>query len=267
MTTPVSPDLLDAANAYEQLFVEALFRNWAPVVCDAAKIGPGQTVLDVASGTGVLAREAADRVGPSGRVAGIDAGPGMIAVAKRISPDIDFRVGDAHALPFPDASFDAVVCQFALMFFADRPQAIREMRRVLRPGGRVAVAVWDRLENEPAYSAFVALLDRVAGKPAGDALRLPFNLGDPKELAAIFAGAGFPDAAVATTSCRARFPSVRVMVEADLRGWLPLVGVPLPEETIARVLAEAETVLARWVAPDGRIVFDAGGHVVSARKS
>ena len=266
MTDAAPEHLLAAAGAYEDLFVEALFRGWAPVVCDAAAIGPGHAVLDVACGTGVLAREAAARVGPSSRVAGLDAGSGMIAVARRISPAIDFRVGDAASLTWPGASFDAVVSQFGLMFFADRERAIREMWRVLRSGGRLAVAVWDRLENEPAYSVFVRVLDRIAGKPAGDALRSPFDLGDVKMLAALFAAAGVRGAEVTTPSCRAVFPSVRAMVEADLRGWLPLAGVPLDEPTIARVVTESETALAPWVLADGRIAFDAAAHVVAARK-
>ena len=266
LSDPVPEHLLAAAGAYEDLFVEALFRSWAPVLCDAAEVRLGQTVLDVACGTGVLAREAAARVGPTGRVAGLDAGAGMIAVARRIAPAIDFRVGDAASLPWPDASFDAVVSQFGLMFFPEPERAIREMWRVLRSGGGLAVAVWDRLENELAYSAFVAVLDRIAGKRAGDALRSPFGLGDVAKLAALFASSGVSGATVATPSRRAVFPSVRTMVEADLRGWLPLAGIPLDEETIARVLAEAETVLVPWVLPDGRIAFDAAAHVVAARK-
>src|SRR5687767_9228938 len=122
---------IDAANAYEALFVPALFAQFASQVADAARILPDQRVLDVACGTGVLAREVASRMGSSGSVAGIDPSPGMIAVAKKLEPAVEWREGVAEALPFPDQSFDTVVSQFGLMFFTDRRQALREMLRVL----------------------------------------------------------------------------------------------------------------------------------------
>src|SRR5919108_5331348 len=127
MTEPTLQAQIDAANAYEALFVPALFGQWAPRVADAAQIQPGQRVLDVGCGTGVLAREVASRMGSSGRVAGIDPSPGMVAVAKQLAPTVDWREGLAESLPFPDQSFDAVVSQFGLMFFTDRRQALREM--------------------------------------------------------------------------------------------------------------------------------------------
>src|SRR5262245_6199314 len=107
-----------------------------PRLADAVRIRPGERVLDVACGTGVLARQAASRVGSEGSVAGVDPSPGMLAVAKRLAPAIAWRQGTAEALPFEDGSFDAVVSQFGMMFFADRGRAIREMLRVLIPGGR-----------------------------------------------------------------------------------------------------------------------------------
>jgi ubiquinone/menaquinone biosynthesis C-methylase UbiE len=91
----------------------------------------------------------------------------MLAVARQRNPEITWQQGSAEALPFPDASFDAVVSQFGLMFFADRIRALSEMRRVLRPGGQMAVAVWASLQNTPAYEAVVRLLEQVAGRKAG----------------------------------------------------------------------------------------------------
>jgi len=147
MSEAVSQAQIEAANAYETLFVPALFGEWAPRVAEAAQVKLGQRVLDVACGTGVLAREVVSRTGPSGYVAGVDPDPGMLAVARTLAPSVDWREGDAESLPFPHRSFDAVVSQFGLMFFADRHRAIREMLRVLAPGGRLAAAVWDSLDN------------------------------------------------------------------------------------------------------------------------
>lgn len=181
MGEPGLDDQIAGARAYEALHVPALFTQWCGHVLNAADVQPGDRVLDVACGTGILAREAALRVGESGTVAGVDPGRGMLAVAKELGPGIEWKEDTAESLPYPDASFDAVVSQFGLMFFSDRGQALSEMLRVLKPGGRLAVAVWERLENSEAYPIEVALLERLAGKAAADALRAPFVLGDKQD--------------------------------------------------------------------------------------
>ena len=134
MSEPTLQAQIDAANAYEALFVPALFGQWAPKVADAAQIQPGQRVLDVACGTGILAREVSLRMRSSGRVAGVDPSPGMVAGAKQLAPAVEWREGVAESLPFPDQSFDAVVSQFGLMLFTYRHQALRQMLRVLALG-------------------------------------------------------------------------------------------------------------------------------------
>ena len=187
----------------------------------------------------------------------------MLAVAKELGPGIEWREGVAESLPYPPASFDAVVSQFGMMFFTDCRQALREMLRVLKPGGRLAVAVWESLENSDAYAVEVALLERLAGKAAADALRAPFVLGDKPGLATLFAGAGVGSVSIETYEGTARFPSIRSMVEADLRGWLPVMGVVLAEETIEAVLNEAESVLAEYVTADGQVVFRSPAHIVT----
>jgi hypothetical protein len=152
------------------------------------------------------------------------------------------------------------------MFFSDRHQAIREMLRVLVPGGRLVVAVWDSLANTPAYAAEVALLDRLAGPQAADALRAPFVLGDRQTLAALFVAAGASLIDITTQPGEAQFPSVSVMVEADLRGWLPLMGVVLTEEQITVILQEADDVLGPYVTPEGMVVFETPAHIITAVK-
>lgn len=267
MGKPTLQAQVDAANAYEALFVAALFGQWAPKVADAAQIQPGQRVLDVACGTGILAREIAPRVGSVGRVVGIDPSPGMVAVAKQLAPAIEWREGVAESLPFPDQSFDAVVSQFGLMFFTDCRQALREMLRVLTPGGRLAVAVWDSLDNIPAYASEVALLERMAGRQGADALRAPFVLGDRKDLATLFSEAGVASAQVTTHRGTAQFPSIRTMVEADLRGWLPVMGVILSEDQIDLILQEARKALSSYATADGEVTFHLSAHLVTAKKS
>jgi SAM-dependent methyltransferase len=267
MSEPTLQAQIDAANAYETLFVPALFGQWAPRLIDAAQIQPGQRVLDVACGTGILAREVALRIGSSGFVAGLDPGAGMLAVAERIAPTVEWRQGVAESLPFPDQSFDAVVCQFGLMFFADRRKALCEMLRVLIPGGRLVVAVWDNLDSIPAYAREVALLERIAGREAADALRAPFVLGSRQSLATLFANAGAGSVEITTHHGTAQFPGIRAMVEADLRGWLPVMGVMLTEEEIGRILQEAEHDLDSYVKADDSIVFDTSAHFVGAIKS
>lgn len=263
MTDELS-EAIEGARAYEDLHVNALFRQWADPVLDAAGVASGDRVLDVACGTGVVAREALARVGANGSVTGLDIDAGMLAVAELIEPDVAWVEGEAGRLPFADDDFDAVVSQFGLMFFPDRVLAVREMLRCTRPGHRVVVAVWDSLERSEAYPISVDLLDQRAGPAAADALRAPFVLGDVDELGGIFVEAGASSISIETQHGTARFPSVRSMVEADLRGWLPVMGVVIDEDLIQSILAEAEAVLGEFVTADGAMTFDAPAHIVTA---
>ncbi len=267
MNETVSQADIDSATAYQQLMVPALFDEWAPRVADAARLGAGQRVLDVACGTGVLAREAAARTRPGGAVSGLDAGAGMLAVAQVLAPDITWRQGLAETLPYPNGAFDAVVSQFGLMFFGDRIRALQEMTRVLAPGGTWAVAVWDSLENTPAYAMEAALLEKMAGRAAADALSAPFSLGDRGELQQLFASAGLENMAIESITGTGRFPAVRVMVEADLRGWLPIMGVELEDDLIEDILRQAERELSPFVSADGMVVFDSPAHIISGSLS
>jgi SAM-dependent methyltransferase len=266
MTEPTVQAQIDAAKAYEALMVPALFGEWASKVAGGAQIQPGEEVLDVACGTGILAREVVLRAGADGFVTGLDPNAGMLEVAKQLAPSVKWRQGVAESLPFADRTFDAVVSQFGLMFFDDPRAALREALRVLRPEGRLAIAVWDSLDNIPAYADEVALLERLAGAPAADALRAPFVLGNRRDLTALFVDAGVATVEVATHKGTARFPSVRVMVEADLRGWLPVMGVVLTEAQIAGILEAAQQALSPYVASDGTASFEMSAHLVTGTR-
>jgi ubiquinone/menaquinone biosynthesis C-methylase UbiE len=136
----------DAAQLYERIVARHILGPWAPSLVDAARLAAGERVLDLACGTGVVARIAAQRAGPAGRVTGVDLNAGMISVARSLPAPQGARVewleGSALAIPLPDASVDAVLCQQGLQFFPDKALALREMRRVLDRGGRLALSVW-----------------------------------------------------------------------------------------------------------------------------
>lgn len=254
----------NAAQIYDEFFLPALFLEWPPRVAEAAGLAPGQKVLDVACGTGVLALEAARRVGPAGAVSGLDRNEGMLAVARRKAPGIDWRVGQAEALPYGERAFDAVVSQFGLMFFEDRVAALGEMWRVLRPGGRLAVAVFDAAEHSPGYAAMIALLTRLFGASIANELRAPFALGDPDGFRALFAGAGIAGVTVRTLPGTARFPSIEAWVHTDVKGWT--LADRLDETQYRTLLKAAEQELAIYRKADGTVAFAIPAHIASATK-
>ncbi|MEM9049619.1 MAG: methyltransferase domain-containing protein [Pseudomonadota bacterium] len=266
MDIKATADELEAGRGYDALFVPALFAPWPAKLIAAARVEKDQTVLDIACGSGVLTRALQAAVGPGGRAIGLDPAPGMLAAAAEHLPDAEWVLAPAEALPMGEATFDAVLCQFGMMFFKDRQGAAAEMLRVLKPQGSLAVAVWNALDHNPAYRDIVALLDAHLGRDAGDAVRMPFNLGDAAALCGVFEAAGFAAVSAQTLSEPARFPSPRVMVEAELRGWLPLFGISLDEPAIAALLEKADQVLAGYRDADGAAAFATSAHIVTARK-
>jgi len=249
MDQTVPEELIDAGRGYEALFVPALFGPWTGHVIEAAGVEENPHVLDVACGTGILARNALVLTGPGGRVVGVDPAPGMLAVAREIEPGVDWMLCNAEALDLEDAAFDCVISQFGMMFFEDRAKAAAEMFRVLKPGGSVAIAVWTSVDHNPAYADLIALL-----------------AGDPEVIVSELANAGFADADVETRQESARFPSTRHMVEAELRGWLPLFDIFLDDAEIGRVLAASDRILDKYAQASGEAVFPTSAHVIAARK-
>lgn len=251
-----------AAEIYEQFFVPSLFAGWPNRVLHAANVQTGDAVLDVACGTGVLAREAEKCVGPDGSVVGVDINGGMLAVAAQKAPAIVWEVGPAEALPFPDNTFDRVVSQFGLMFFEDQAEAIAEMGRVLRPGGTMAVAVWGALSETPGYAAVAQMLDELFGPGVAQSIQAPYSLGDTRELARIFTAANVGDFSIRTLPGKARFASVDAWLYTDIKGWT-LADV-IDDRGYARLQQAAPQRLAPFVQSDGSVEFDAPAHIVTA---
>jgi len=148
-----------AAEVYEKELVPAVFGPWAPLVIDLAHPQKGDRVIDVACGTGIVARMVANRVGPTGVVVGVDLNPGMLTVARAAWPTdshssapVQWHEASADKLPFPNASFNVAYCQLGLQFFTDRAAALREMHRVLGAGGRLALMVWRGIDESPGFA-------------------------------------------------------------------------------------------------------------------
>jgi ubiquinone/menaquinone biosynthesis C-methylase UbiE len=263
MSDRITRDSRSPAEIYDEQFVPALFRPWAGVVADAAHVGPGQRVLDVACGTGVLACVAAERVGRGGSVVGLDANPQMLAVARRKPAPVEWIDGRAESLPFADASFDAVVSQFGLMFFDDRVAALREMVRVLRPGGRLAVAVCDAVEHSPGYAALAALLQRLFGDAVADAFRAPFAIGDVALLQRLCEQAGLTRAEVAVHAGSVRFASIEALVSTE-RACVWTLGGLLDDAQFERLLSESQQALRPCLQADGRVAFGMPALLITA---
>lgn len=259
-------DTATPAEIYDQLFVPALFQQWGPVVANAARLSPGQRVLDVACGTGVLALAAADLVGPAGSVVGLDPSDDMLAVARRKSASIEWRNGRAESIPFAERNFDAAVSQFGMMFFEDRPASLREMMRVLRPGGRLAVAVCDSLDHSPGYAVFVELLQRLFGDRIANAFRAPFVLGDPALLLSLCEAAGIADAQIARHKGAVRFATIQSLVSTE-RACAWTLGGLLDDAQFERLGKEAELTLQPFASDDGRVAFEMPALIITAVKT
>ncbi|MET9337617.1 methyltransferase domain-containing protein [Nonomuraea sp. NPDC003804] len=235
---------VDQAESYESSLVPAIFGEWAPLLVEAAGVAAGQRVLDVACGTGVVARAAARHAGKRGRVTGLDLNAAMLAVARRLRPDLEWRQGDAADLPFADGSFDAVLCQSALMFFPDPVRALREMARVVATDGRVAVQVWARLERQPGYGPLVQVAARHAGPEAVSLLSAYWKLGDTDALAGLFAAAGLRVTAITARAGTVRLGSVDELVRNEVES-TPL-RERISDEVYGRIIADAREELGRF---------------------
>lgn len=251
-----------AAEIYDEFFVPALFGAWAGPLCDAVGIAPGSAVLDVACGTGATTREAARRTGPSGRIVGLDRNPGMLYVARNRSADIEWVEGRAEELPFAADAFDTALCQFGLMFFDDRSRALDQMMQVVRPGGRIALSVWDEVAHSPGYADMIDLIEAMFGKDAADALRAPFVLGNRQTLAGVLDDAGIARATIKTLIGQARFASIHEWVRLDVRGWT--LSEFIDDDGFRALVAAAEEKLGRYRSRDGSVVFAAPAHIVVA---
>lgn len=209
MTTSYRDFTGTGAENYERYFVPAIARPVSAGLLTAADLRPGENVLDVACGTGIIARLAAERVGPAGAVTGIDLAPDMIDVARAVpappGPTIEWHVGDGTSLPFPDGAYDAVLCQMGLMFMADRARAVTEMHRVLTPGGRVVVSTPGVIQP-PLEILEQAIVEHIS-PDIGGFVRAVFCLHDPDAVTTLLRDAGLRDVSATVSTATLHLPA------------------------------------------------------------
>jgi ubiquinone/menaquinone biosynthesis C-methylase UbiE len=261
-----------APELYERYLVPAITSKWAADLIERARPMAGEAVLDVACGTGIVARLAAERM-TRGRIVGLDLNSGMLAVARstpRVGPPIEWIEGSVLDLPFDNDSFDVVLCQLGLQFFPDRPRAIREMRRVLNPKGRLALSVFSAIEQTPAAYAFVQALDQVLGAGASETKRAEHIFQSANEVETAMTQEGFADVDVAHVTQRITFPSVLDYVRFQLTatpmaGLLSGRGENQRDEVIETISSRAALLLTPEMLWDGRLTFPQAAYVATAR--
>jgi len=195
-------------DAYERYLVTPIFKPWANVLVDFASVSKGEVVLDVASGTGVVAATAAERVGDAGRVLATDVSAAMLALASAAHPLIETVETAADDLAVGDSSFDVAMCQQGFQFLSDRPAAARAMMRVLRPSGRVAVAVWMCGPLLEPFDVYGRVLERFGlPEPFPRAYTYDFCM-SPEEVSDVLTAAGFVDVEVETRMIEVSWPTL-----------------------------------------------------------
>ena len=260
----------DAAELYEQYLVPIRFGPWAADLVARARLRAGDRVLDVACGTGVVARHAAPQVGPTGRVVGLDLNARMLTVARSVAETkaltIEWCECSALTMPFEDQSFDVILCQQGLQFFPDRLAGLREMRRVVAEDGRLLVSAWCSIEHQPELMAVADALERHIGPGASATTRAPTSLGDADEFGTLIAEAGFRDIVITPAEKLLRYQSVEDYV--SIRSRTTPASDPLKQaddRTYRAVVSDLNAALSSYLSADG-LNFPVRTHIASARR-
>lgn len=254
-------------EVYEQALVGPLFQPWVESLLDDVELGRGDGVLDIACGTGIVARLAMARLGPTGKVVGVDVNPQMLAVARRVAPTIDWREGDAGALPLGgDEQFDVVICQQGFQFFQDRAAAARQMRRALVRGGRLGVSTWRPDEEFPVLRQLRQIAEGHLG-PIDDRRH---SLGEPGPIEAVLGEAGFHDIRSKRLSRTLRFTDGSVFVRLNAMALVSMSAASgtLDDEArqrLAAAVAHDSADLVRRNTDEAGFSYEIGANVVLAR--
>lgn len=238
----------DVVLHFDRYIVPVLLGPWIPDLVDSVEPGPGERVLDIACGTCSVSRIAKRLVGSTGEVVGLDLNPEMLHVAQTIfsrsGVEIGLCAGNAEALPFADEEFDIGFCSQGFQFFGDRPKAMSELHRVLRPGGRVGLVVWGDIKRNPYFFALNFGIEKHIGTEAAEIMRSSFSLCDPKEVRSLFEKAGFMRVRIEKVVKNLRLPPLNEFIPKHLGGTsLAEAASAIGGETRARLVQEVAEAL------------------------
>jgi ubiquinone/menaquinone biosynthesis C-methylase UbiE len=257
----------NAPENYERYFVPTIGTPFATALLDAAGLRRGERVLDIACGTGVVTRLAAERLGPDGAVAGLDINPAMLAVARSVrssGASIEWHEAGAESLPLADESFDVVLSSLGLQFVPDKASALREMRRVLAADGRLAIATVG--PTPPLFATLEQALARHVAPGAAAFMRMVFSLHEPQELEKLTSDAGFRDVEVRSKALTLSLPEPVEFLWQYVHS-TPLVPAVAQIDDADRAALERD-VVAGWrsFVKDGSLVGDLNVVLTTARK-
>lgn len=257
------------ADRYQSVLVPVIFKPWARELIRRANPQAGEDILDLACGTGVVTREIARTLQKPARLVGADHSADMLKVARGLAEDIGLEAewfeADAADLPFESDVFDLAFCQQALQFFPDRQAALRELYRVLKPGGRLAFCVQQELEINPMLRAQAAALDAHIGQSAGDAVRAICSLPDSGDLRRLFEGTGFKDVEIESVTLYLHHPNAKAFAKGAMGGMHTgnkLVGIA--EGSVDRAIEVFLQGLGDCLS-DEAMIFPHSSNVVTAR--
>ncbi len=210
----------NAAEIYEDQKVPAIFRPLAEATLDAVPIYPNDVILDVACGTGIVARTVRKRLGPSPRIVGVDLNEGMISAASNLadgaSQSCEWHIADVTRMPFDPETFSVAFCQQGIQFFPDEIAALREIKRVLRPGGRIVLSVWSGPSD--LFKALAAALSRHVNEEVASRSLAPFSYGRATELADTMSNLGFTDLSAQVIAVNRKLADPETAIPKEIMG-------------------------------------------------
>lgn len=258
---------LSWADKYEQELVPAIFEPWSHSTISVAEPQKGEYVLDIACGTGIVARNVAQCIDSGGKVVGVDSNPEMLATARSLPspPDVTIQwvEGDAQHLPFAEAIFDIILCQGGLQFIADQYAALQEMHRVLKPGGRMVLMIFREIQYAPAFAILAEKIAPYAAPRMIKSITTPFSLGNADAMQALVEKAGFQQISIRQETRETHFPSAEKFVRARLLATYHHDTVD--DQMLARAIKEVGEALRPYEV-NGELVFPMTGYLLLAYK-